>query len=770
MKKTLKFFAAAAFVAFAAVACQKEQLSDISSEGEESVTFTVQTEVGTKAVADEDGMAAKIDQVLVAVYMKDGASFRLYDEPTATYTASTKSATFSVNLIRKQTYQIVVWAQKSGAYDCTDGLKSIVRSSAKASACNDDELDAFYASHEYVQGSASASTSIVAKRPFAQLNLITKDLRTGFEPSDVTVTYVSDTKFNALTGLSSEQAATAVTYSATQPNYQVQDKPLNAAKNTLVMNYLFAPETEQIILPSVKMTAKLTEVVDFEVSNVPAKRNYRTNVIGNLLSEQTDFTISVVPTWGDSDIDVESVPTVAAANAALQAGKTNVAIESVENNSEILIPETANTIGISLPSGNANAVTIKYETDSTSGQTPNLNVTAESNTGNLVIEAPQSHVTLNGTTYNNVTASTSNTTLVVPEGVTITKLEILKGGLEIHGTVTELVIADGSDVKVRDCEGLSQAVYDVAKNFLAPGYVGTKTGGKWNIALSKYWAERVAEVPVGYIENQTEKTVTISTPEGLAWMAHRLNVDKFSFSKYTISITEDIDLSAAYWKPAGGNGGVRFQGTFDGRNHTISGMEIIENNGYGNAFFGDMNGSPVIKNITFDQATVQRGYPQYSGNVYGIVAAYCYGEVLFENVHVTNSKLYGFGKVGCILGMAADPGTHVTRMHNCSVTNTSVWYVYNASYFAGLIHNQADMQNLTFTNCSRNCGISAITLDTKAYNGEESVDVKGEYWDYGGGYMYAAWGDYYTDLHYKAWSLTDLGDYYLADGLCHNEI
>ena len=297
MRKTFNFFAAAALVAFAAVACQKEQLSDSSAEGTESVTFTVQTEVGTKAVADEDGLAAKIDQVLVAVYMKDGDTFRLYDEPVATYTAFNKQATFSVNLIRKQTYQIVVWAQKSGAYVCTNGLQSIMRSSEKASVCNDDELDAFYASHEYVQGSPSASTSIQAKRPFAQLNLITKDLRTGFEPTNVTVTYVSDTKFNALTGLSSEPAATAVTYSATQPNYKAQGKTLDAAKNTLVMNYLFGPETEQIVLPSVKMTAKLTEVVDFEVSNVPAKRNYRTNVIGNLLTEQTDFTITVVPEW-----------------------------------------------------------------------------------------------------------------------------------------------------------------------------------------------------------------------------------------------------------------------------------------------------------------------------------------------------------------------------------------------------------------------------------------------------------------------------------------
>ena len=547
MKKTLKLLAAATLIALTTAACQKEQLSDNSAEGTESVTFTVQTEVGTKAVADEDGLAAKIDQVLVAVYMKDGDTFRLYDEPVATYTASNKQATFSVNLIRKQTYQIVVWAQKEGAYVCTEGLQSIVRSSAKASVCNDDELDAFYASHEYVQGSATASTSIHAKRPFAQLNLITKDLRTGFEPSNVTVTYVSDTKFNALTGLSSEPAATAVTYSATQPNYKAQCKTLDAAKNTLVMNYLFAPETEQIVLPSVKMTAKLTEVVDFEVSNVPAKRNYRTNVIGNLLTEQTDFTITVDPTWGDSEINVESVATVAAANAALQAGKTNVAIESVESNSVILLPETPNTIGISLPSGNANAVTIKYETSNESGQTPNLNVTAENNTGNLVINAPQSHVTLNGAEYNNVTASTSNTALVVPEGVTITKLEILKGGLEIHGTVNNLVIPEGATVFVRDCEGLSETVYNVAKNFLAPGYKGFEiSDGIWNIALSDSWIERVVVEPDGFVKDDASKTIRISTPEGLAWLSRNTQTNSNYCAGYTISLEDNIDLGVAY--------------------------------------------------------------------------------------------------------------------------------------------------------------------------------------------------------------------------------
>ena len=43
MKKTLKLLAAATLIALTTAACQKEQLSDSSAEGTESVTFTVQT-------------------------------------------------------------------------------------------------------------------------------------------------------------------------------------------------------------------------------------------------------------------------------------------------------------------------------------------------------------------------------------------------------------------------------------------------------------------------------------------------------------------------------------------------------------------------------------------------------------------------------------------------------------------------------------------------------------------------------------------------------
>lgn len=47
--------------------------------------------------------------------------------------------------------------------------------------------------------------------------------------------------------------------------------------------------------------------------------------------------------------------------------------------------------------------------------------------------------------------------------------------------------------------------------------------------------------------------------------------------------------------------------------------------------------------------------PQFAGNVGGIVLGYTYGTTLFENVSVTNSSIWGYGKIGILLGMGADP-------------------------------------------------------------------------------------------------------------------
>ena len=54
-------------------------------------------------------------------------------------------------------------------------------------------------------------------------------------------------------------------------------------------------------------------------------------------------------------------------------------------------------------------------------------------TNKLIINLPESTVTLNGTSYTAVEATTAGNTLIVPEGVTVGKLNVVKGNVEIYG-------------------------------------------------------------------------------------------------------------------------------------------------------------------------------------------------------------------------------------------------------------------------------------------------------------------------------------------------
>lgn len=85
------------------------------------------------------------------------------------------------------------------------------------------------------------------------------------------------------------------------------------------------------------------------------------------------------------------------------------------------------------------------------------------------------------------------------------------------------------------------------------------------------WTDEVTEQPAGYTV-ESSGDVTISSAEGLAWLAQQVN-EGISFSGKTITLSENIDLSAHEWVPIGTQAHP-FDGTFDGGNYQISGMSI----------------------------------------------------------------------------------------------------------------------------------------------------------------------------------------------------
>ena len=249
----------------------------------------------------------------------------------------------------------------------------------------------------------------------------------------------------------------------------------------------------------------------------------------------------------------------------------------------------------------------------------------------------------------------------------------------------------------------------------------------------------------------TASEFTISNAKELAGLAQLVTSGK-NFSGRTVELDADINLKGLNWVPVGGgtSSGKKFQGTFDGLNHTISNMSAINNFNYGNGFFGDASGS-TIKNVTFDNAFVSR-YKDlaYSGNVYGIVAGYAYGKTTFENVTVQNSKISGFGKVGGILGMAADPGTTNTTFKDCSVNNVWVCGYYNVGGLSGNIQNVLVIDNTPVPNVTFYLGGEYIDINNYTINSDEECgyngkQISGKYWPYLDdeiNYLYGASGKY----------------------------
>lgn len=70
--------------------------------------------------------------------------------------------------------------------------------------------------------------------------------------------------------------------------------------------------------------------------------------------------------------------------------------------------------------------------------------------------------------------------------------------------------------------------------------------------------------------DETMKTIRISTPQELAYIADRCNRQVSSYTGYTLQLTNDLDMSGLYWEP------IRyFAGTLDGCGYMIKNLKIL---------------------------------------------------------------------------------------------------------------------------------------------------------------------------------------------------
>ena len=197
---------------------------------------------------------------------------------------------------------------------------------------------------------------------------------------------------------------------------------------------------------------------------------------------------------------------------------------------------------------------------------------------------------------------------------------------------------------------------------------------------SKLTASRLLEGP-GYTDDG-QGNYTVTSAEGLKNIAELVNEEWKS--DINITLTDDIDLSGIDWTPIGIDYNHRYTGTFDGGDHTITGLTVTGSDQYA-GLFGYIGSGGTVKDVTLEGVQIAT---THSVGDAGGVAGWSYGTL--ENCSVSGS-VSGSGMNGIAGGVV---GFQVGG----SLTGCSSSATVNAGNTAGGVAGST-MQAATLTAC-----------------------------------------------------------------------
>ena len=676
--KTLKYLAAAALTLLA-VSCNKEQVTEVPDGQLVDVTFTAALpgEMATKAIGD--GQTAKT--LHVSVYENDDAKTKLDLDKTATFTDLKTQVTFS--LVKGKTYNFVFWAQaaEGAPYDVTD-LKNI-KISYEGAEANDEKRDAFYATRKELKVNGALTETIKLYRPFAQVNFGTADyeaaVAAGVEPvkSVFTATDVA-TIFDTFEA-EGKEAKDVVTFTESElPGETLVTKA--GDYKWMTMNYIL-PMGKQDAKHISNVTAEFIPETGITVKasspQTPVQNNYRTNILGNLLTSQVIFNIEIVPIFNepDNDIDIVNIKNVESLKALFATGGSATLSEDLVVNEPISVATGAevtldlNGKTVTNTEDLWDEATEKYSIFEVAGGALTLKgdgtVKAKENDCYALLVSDGGHLIIEDGTYvGNIDA------LHVYEG-----LAEIKGGsysiqqlcpLTGHGPYdfvlnckNENYAAGKANIIVTggSFQGFdpANAKSDDAASYLAPGYISVETNGVWTVVRG-------------------DKPVAMTAAELQAYITAFTVADS---GDNVVKIGKDIVLKEGEtWVPATIDG---YHGagviTVLGNGHKISGLNAPL---FAGGFAG--NSGIVVKDLTLDgvkinDVTSNQGIGAFVCNVDSMPT------IELDNCHLTNSEIISTGgaRVGGLIGWTSGynkpndgPVDTYIKITKCSVESCTI--------------------------------------------------------------------------------------------------
>ena len=315
-----------AIVSLLAVSCVQEDTSVTQPIGSEAlVSISVGNGSASRAIAQGDDT----NELLYAVYDAEWKLLFTRDVELTTLTHKVEE-----KLLTGYTYHFVFWAQKEGTYTPewgTVGQVSVptVTIDYTNVAANDDSRDAFFGQVEVaVQGTTNESVDL--KRPFAQINHGTNDLVKAADAGFNTTALKTELKVSAYNKLFLNGGAvdglTEVTFVAAARDADM-DK-LNTDYDWISMNYVLWTAEESSLGECTLTITDGVKTIGVKYPQAPARRNYRTNLLGALLTDSANVNVEVKPgTEGDNNVNVpeyENVSNASELQQAIDEGKEHI--------------------------------------------------------------------------------------------------------------------------------------------------------------------------------------------------------------------------------------------------------------------------------------------------------------------------------------------------------------------------------------------------------------------------------------------------------------
>ena len=743
-KKFLFGMFAAAGMLFA-TSCSNDELFEQGSGDTATVSFTVNTEGAPMSRANSENESyisdgTKANELYFFVYRIEGND--LYHPVDASVYGSYKDrqndyghvsnfdgkngTTLTLKLAKGQNYTVAFFAKSELADLYTissvegEGGTACVKINYNNAKNNTEAYDAFFATEKFTV-SGIQTQHITLKRPFAQVNVGASDYEAFHASAQAHVSASAvkidnaASKLNLIDGSTSEPVA--VTFSNVGGDLFGSDgntsfkptKTLSVNNNSytwLSMCYVLpytTPDATASTTVSAEFTLDLSNgggkaitLKDGSLANMPIQRNYRTNIIGNILTNDVDFEVVI-----DNDFNGDIWDNTVSENFAIDATTGNYLIKSAADFA-LLMEKTQN------PNSPYAGKTFVLDTDiSFGGKTIkgvgsdqcNISFTFDGNNhtiSDFVIDnnrewyAGLFNQVSHGGCVKNLTVKNATVTgqkMVgaiasnVENGCVIEKCHVENCIVVANTKKAGAVVGYALEATVKDCSAKNVKVYCADSNVAESGeIVGYENDG---CTIENNTIDNV-EVVRGH------NATLVSTMSELK-NALPVRVGGSYAEGGIIVLTKDIDMTD--WTALNGN---YTNFILDGNGHSLKNLTTPLYQYLG-------IGTYEVRNLNFDDANINNNATTMGG-IAGVLVAEVQANgginLTIDNCNINKPVVHGYKYAGAFIGYTSEGcegNTATITIKNSSISECNI--VTDDSSCGGYIgHTRA--QNVTIKDCN----------------------------------------------------------------------